>query len=119
MNLGLVCLADMVKALGEQCGADLREDTKEGTAVWFQLPLLSGSVTRNNFSNDPSAVNHSILSISIISDSGTNTVRSMKEISLTFTPPVQFVKAKCLSMKPYFLISPSLWLTTASLYVKW
>lgn len=38
-----MCLADRVKTLGGQSGARLREDKKNGTVVFFRLPIQSGS----------------------------------------------------------------------------
>ena len=39
MGLGLVCLAERIKALGGTYGANLRTDMLNGTVIWFKIPF--------------------------------------------------------------------------------
>ena len=58
MGLGLVCLAERVKALGGTYGACLRTDQKSGSVIWFKIPFpnpdsISGMISRKSISPTP------------------------------------------------------------------
>ena len=55
MGLGLFCLSEHVKALNGQYGARKRSDGREGTEIWFSVPLIVPKEGQHTLSTCPHA----------------------------------------------------------------
>ena len=53
MGLGLFCLSEHVKALQGQYGARKRSDGREGTEIWFSVPLIVPAAGKYILSKQP------------------------------------------------------------------